>query len=375
VATIERRGPHRYRVRFRTLTGEQRSRTFQREIDARRFRAEVESAHHRGELVDPRRGRVTVRRYAETWLAGKPTLRPRTRDEYRSVLDKHILPTFGDLPINRVTTSAVRTWHARVQTNAGAARAAKAYRVLRAMLNTAVDDGLLARNPCRVKGAGEETPAERPFISGDDLRTLLEKMPEQLRASVVLAAVAGLRLGELLALRRRDIDLERLTVTISEQCQERADGTVFFAPPKTAAGVRQVAIPGSVADLLRAHLEAFTGLRDDDLVFAGRTGQPLRRRAFYKAWRAARDDAGLTGIRPHDLRHYGATIAAQAGATTRELMARLGHASPRAALIYQHAAADRDREIAERVGELVGRVSPVCPEPPRTRVRRPSRGA
>src|SRR5205814_3618185 len=96
----------------------------------------------------------------------------------------------------------------------------------------------------------------------------------------------------------------------------------------------------------------FTGVEEDALVFADRHGAPLHKNDVYKAWRPARAAVGLEHVTVHDLRHAGATLATWTGASTKELMARLGHASPRAALRYQHAAATRDREIARRLDDV-----------------------
>ena len=105
-------------------------------------------------------------------------------------------------------------------------------------------------------------------------------------------------------------------------------------------------MPPHVVPALQAHLERFAGPEDGDLVFTGTKGQPLRRASLYTAWLRATEASGLSGVRFHDLRHTGATLAAATGASTKELMLRLGHASSDAALRYQHATADRDSAIA-----------------------------
>src|SRR5690606_29313265 len=92
----------------------------------------------------------------------------------------------------------------------------------------------------------------------------------------------------------------------------------------------------------------------DGLVFPGATGQPFRVATVQAVWRRALKAASIdTPLRFHDLRHTGNTLAASTGASTKELMARMGHASPRAALIYQHATADRDAEIAARISAMI----------------------
>jgi len=124
--------------------------------------------------------------------------------------------------------------------------------------------------------------------------------------------------------------------------------------PLTAAGIRTIAIPPHILDKLKAHLDLVSAAGPDGLVFPSPDGEPLCRSNFHRrSFQPAMAKAGLPeGFRFHDLRHTGNTLAASTGASTRELMARLGHASPRAALIYQHATVERDRLIADAISKV-----------------------
>ncbi len=354
MASISKRtiksGDARYDVRLR-VDGGVLTRTFRRRGDAERWARQQESRKDLGDFVDVRAGAVSLAEYAARWLPTRD-LRPRTRELYRHLLDQRLVTTFGRTPINRITTDAVRAWHGEVTRDVSALQAAKAYRLLRAMLNTAVADGLLARNPCCIPGAGQERSPERPLAEPADVVRLSRAIDPRYRALVLLAALGGLRVGELLGLQRRHVDVAEATVRVEQQAIELADGTRIVTPPKTAAGRRTVAIPAFVAEALAGHLELYTGESADAWVFVGERGGPLRRLALQHAWTEARRATGMTHITLHDLRHAGATLAAWTGASTRELMARLGHNTPRAALRYQHAASHRDREIAERLGGL-----------------------
>jgi integrase len=173
-------------------------------------------------------------------------------------------------------------------------------------------------------------------------------------------------LGELLALRRRCVDLLHGVITVTEQLQELANGRQRFGPPKTEAGRRTVAIPAALVKELEAHLAQFSERGPDGFVFTAPNGGPMRRGNFRKrVWLPAVNATGLEQFRFHDLRHTGNTLAAATGASTRELMARMGHASPRAALIYQHATRERDEVIAEALGELLEKASPPAASPVR----------
>lgn len=134
---------------------------------------------------------------------------------------------------------------------------------------------------------------------------------------------------------------------------ELVDGSLVTGPPKSEAGKRAVTLPAFLVPEITAHLEQFTVPDDDNLVFAGPKNGPLRRPNFSKTWRHATESAGLTGFHFHDLRHTGNHIAAATGASLRELMGRMGHSTTRAALIYQHRTAERDRLIAAVMSEIV----------------------
>jgi len=234
----------------------------------------------------------------------------------------------------------------------GPVTVAKAYRLLRTICETAVADELIARNPCSVKGASVEHSPERPIATVATVAALEKSIEPRYRAMVSLAAWCGLRLGELLALTRDDIDMEAGTVRIDKAALELSSGERVIGPPKTQAGRRSVTIPPHVLAAIIEHLGEFTPLGPSGLVFVGTLAQPVRRASFYKSWSQATSAVGVAGLHFHDLRHTGATLAASVGASTRELMARLGHASPSAALRYQHATADRDRVIAEGLSGL-----------------------
>ena len=220
------------------------------------------------------------------------------------------------------------------------------------VLNTAVADEVLVKNPCQVKGAGTEHSPERPIASVSEVHALADAIAPRFRAAVLLAAFCSLRKGEILGLRRGDLDLLHGTVAVRRAVVSLADGTLHVGDPKTAAGRRTVAIPevifGALEEHLRQHVEQFPS----SLVFVGEKGGPLRPHVLQAAWDRARRQTGLEHLHFHDLRHSGNTWAAATGASTAELMARMGHASAAAALRYQHATADRDRAIARALSSL-----------------------
>jgi len=155
-----------------------------------------------------------------------------------------------------------------------------------------------------------------------------------------------------LGLRRDDVDLAAGTVRVERSLGERRNGSVIVGPPKSGAGVRTVHMPPSAMQVLGDHLSSFVGPADDAPLFVGRTGLPLRPQGLEEAWRSAREEVGLPALRFHDLRHFAGTMAAAAGASTKEVMARGGWSSPQMALRYEHATRERDRFIAHALEAL-----------------------
>ena len=211
-----------------------------------------------------------------------------------------------------------------------------------------------------MKGAGTEHATERPVAMPGDVAKLADAIDPRYRAMVLLAAYCSLRFGELAGLRRSRVDLLHRTVTVEENAVEVA-GQVTFGPPKTAAGRRVVAIPAELVEVLDAHLAEHVGVQGDALVFPDLDGHPLGRNKFRPLWARACVGAGISGLHFHDLRGSGATWAATAGATLRELMVRLGHTTPTVAMRYQHATQERDRAIADKLGALMRAAAPEEP--------------
>jgi integrase len=327
--------------------------TFKMKGDAARWLTGIQREIERGTWIDPEWGKATLCDYASSWLAQR-TLRPRTVELYQGLLVRYILPGLGRTELAELTPRDVRSWHAALlkRGQPGPVTVAKAYRLLRTICETAVSDEMITRNPCNIKGAAVEHSEERPVLSVAEVGALAVAIDERYAVIVLLGAWCGLRLGEALALTRSDVDLDAGTVRIEKSAAELKSGERIVGPPKTRAGIRVIFMPPHVVPALRSHLERFSGPNPTDLIFTGTQGQPLRRASLYTAWLRATDGLGMKGVRLHDLRHTGATLAAATGASTRELMLRLGHASSDAALRYQHATANRDEAIARALSSL-----------------------
>lgn len=345
-----------WQARYRGPDGNMRpaDHTFPSKTDAEVWLTRKEAEILNDEWINPDDGRVPLAEYAAAWIEERPNLRPKTIRLYKYLLRCHLEPALGSKGVAEIKEAQVRRWRkSLLDAEVSAVTTAKAYRLLKAIMNTAVDDGLIKRNPCRIKGAGQEKSPERAALTIPQVYALAEAIDQRYRAFVLLGTFGSLRWGELAALRRSDIDLEACTVRVERQLTETKAGGPSFGPPKSDAGVRLVPFTDMIVADLRWHITCFAQDGDDGLVFASPTGTPLRHSNFYRrVWLKAVTKTGLSGVHFHDLRHTGNTLSADAGANLRELMERMGHASTRAALIYLHSTSERQRKIADEVGKL-----------------------
>jgi integrase len=294
---------------------------------------------------------VTFETYSRVWLRDR-RLKPRTREGYEHLLQRYLLPEFGNVPLVQLTPAMVRAWWGSVDEGTPTINA-RAYALLKAILNTAVADEEIVANPCRIRSATSVPRAReiRPATL-EELNVIVRKMPENRRAAVLLCSWCALRIGEVLELRRKDVDLKRGLVHV-QRSVAWVGGRPAVGSPKSSAGRRGVAIPPHIVPALQEHLDKFVALGRESLLFPARDGSShLQPSVFHDAFRKARAAAGRDDLRVHDLRHTGATMAAMAGATLAELQQRLGHSSVGAALRYQHAAQGRDVAIAEALSRL-----------------------
>ena len=329
------------------------------------IRATWESpAVRRAEQERTARAQVDFGDYAVRWLAGRD-LRPRTRMLYDRIIELDLLPAFGDSALAEVTPAMVRQWWRGLPAKRVTGNA-HAYSLLRTIMGTAVQEDDLATNPCRIPGAGQTKRQRRiePATLGQ-LRAIADGMPEQWRLLVWLGAACALRIGETTELRRRDVDLRDLELPVLRirRAVTYRNGQTIVGAPKSQAGSRDVVVPPRLSPMLVDHMEHHAQPGRDGLLFTGVRNAPgrcvcghsgcvgghLSATVLYGYWDAARQAAGRPDLRLHDLRHTGAVMAAQEGASLAELMGRLGHTTPAMALRYQHVAKGRDAEIARRM--------------------------
>lgn len=312
-------------------------------------------AHRQGHVsVTP--GRLpkspTFSEYSTHWLANRE-LKPRTSAEYRRLLDSHLTPTFGRTRLDAITVADVESWYAGMGSGAPTSRA-RAYGLLRAIFRSAERSDIISKSPCRiVKGDKAKKSHSTQVPTMAEVDALADAMPGQYRVMVFLAAYCGVRFGELTELRRKDVNLERGTIRVS-RAVTRVGSEYIVSKPKSDAGVRTVAMPRFVTEQLGAHLDSIDRTAPDALLFVGERGAWLAPSTLYGVYWPARESVGLDSLRWHDLRHCAGTWASQAGASLREVQARLGHSTVAAAMVYQHATPERDADIANALETMRG---------------------
>lgn len=344
--------------------------TFDGKSDAEAWLADVRVTIQRGKWKSPKAIKAeTFGPYARAWISqrvnakGDP-LRDRTKAEYLRYLDSG-LSEFESDGLDTISPARVRTWHAN-RMKAGKTTAAREARLLRAVLNTAIEDRIIESNPVSSNLAQSSAGRKYRPPTEDELAAILatfEGEAPRLRLAVILAAYGGLRISEWRALRRQDVtlDSDRYAVNVTRQAQRarrldrsiphaaKGKGAWDIGPPKSAEGVRIVTLPGWATTDITLHLKTHVGKFADSLLFPpSGSAKFLDDNRFYEPWDIARDELGIKGtVREHDLRAFAGTYYARAGATMRETMALLGHSTTRAAMTYQHAVGDRAGELAD----------------------------
>lgn len=311
-----------------------------------------------------KRGRTdTFAEYAETWISTRTNrhgehLRPRTAEEYRRLV-KGPLNTFAGSRLSAIKSEDVRAWYSHLIAAGTKTQAARAYELLKSILATAVIDGRIKTNPCQIRGAASASTGRKTTPpTAAELQKMIDAMPDRFRAAIVIAAWTGVRYGELTELRRKDIEVvtvgneKTIVVNVSRGVTQVTGQGFVVGKTKSEAGVRSIVLPPHVNAAVLTHLKEHVGRFPESLLFPGPDGvKHLSQSTFHRHWETARAAAKRTDLPWHGLRHYGATRAAIAGATLKELQTRLGHSTVAAAMRYQHTAG-RDEELARRMSEL-----------------------
>lgn len=363
MASIAKRPDGRWRARYRDQAGREHARHFDRKLDAQRWLNEVTAAIVTGQYVDPRAGQVTFQEYAEAWRAVQ-VHRPTTQAHTETTLRRHAYPAFGNRPLASVLPSDVQTWvtylgkgdPARERPPLAATTVGVAHSIVSSVFRAAVRDRKVVANPCEGTRLPKAETRQVTPLATEQVLSLADAMPADLRALVTLAAGSGMRQGECFGLTVDRVDFLRRLVTVDRQLVTVPGREPFLAPPKTRASVRTIPIPQVVVDALAQHLAEHSRPASGH-VFVDPLGKPIRRTGFSeRAWRpAVAASSAPAGTGFHELRHYYASLLIRHGESVKTVQARLGHASATETLdTYSHLWPDSDDRTREAVEAVLG---------------------
>ncbi len=357
----------KYQVRYTDPNGVRRTArtTFnakgKAEFELTRIRGAVESGTwHVDETpqagdLDPKT--ITLSQLATHWRAqqvsakGQP-LSPNTLREYERLIDKTLAKLAGK-PIRSITRQNIETWRAP-EIKRAPNQTSKAYKHLKTLMTWAHKRHWIAANPCDIERATAYTPSEPQAPGTKQVQIMLENSPAHFRAIVALAAYGGLRKGEILELRRKDIETVKdgaetwIRVNISRGVIWD-QGKAIVRKPKTEAGIRSLLLPLAVSDVINEHLKQVS-IDPEALLFPRKElgNEHMGEFQINSDWRKVRALAGFTG-RFHALRTYAATEFAKLNPTNQELMDRFGHRDIKTAMRYQRTSG-RDAELLRKLG-------------------------
>jgi integrase len=298
----------RWQIRYRDPQGRPRSKVCDTKAEARDYVQDVGHAGRTKAWVAPELGRITLRKWAEQYMSTVVHLRPTTVWLYEREL-KHILARFGSRQLNQLRPLDIQAWLAELLAGGMAPSSVhRKYRLLRRLLQVAMDKGVIARSPC----AGVQPPRvetdEPRFLTPGEVVALAESIDPWFRALVFTAVETGMRWSELVGLRRSGVDLLRRSISVTEQlvyiggdsAAGRA-GRWVRQKPKTRAGVRSISISAFLAEQLEEQLTNRSQPGRDGLVFVNMRGGPVGGSIFNKRhWQPARGAVGLDRLRFHD---------------------------------------------------------------------------
>jgi len=335
IRKVERRGSgartsHAWEVRYRDPQRRDRSKTFRTKAQAEAFADAVETDIDRGQFLDPQLGKKTLGEWATEWLeARRSEIKPKTFMSYEGLLRTHILPAFGRTPMSKIRPLDIQRFLGGM-TDAGLSRSRirQARQVFSMILNAAVDNGYIGRNPVpRERLKGREPKRDQHPLSFEEVHAVANAAPDRYQALIYVLAYGGLRWGEAVALRRSNCNLLRNRLEVKESVSE-VSGGLHYGPPKTHQ-VRTVVIPEPVKEIIAQHMAEYVGKRADALVFTTEEGTHIWISSFRKhVWWPALDEAGLDRVTTiKDLRHTCASLMHAAGRSAKEVKEQLGHST------------------------------------------------
>lgn len=352
MAWVERR-QSQFRVRYRRPDGTVATDSSHPTRTAATARAaDIETDQRRDVFVDSDQGRISLREWVEMWTEAQD-VGEATWERYSSHLDLHILPRFGEVPLNAISRMAVKGWVKDLNRRRAPSTVSSILSLMSSIMNEAVEERRISHNPCRRLRNGAPPRPERPWATSEQVAAIAARLDPANRALVVTAAYTGMRWGELAGLRRPNCKLADARIHIDPDlgALHEVGGHLSLGPPKTPAAIRDILLPPFLVELLRGHLAS----HDHEHVFTGRDGGLLRRSSFQRRiWRPAVDgnpakqvDPIVAGMHFHDLRHSHKTWLIEDEVPEAAQAKRLGHRLPGIRGVYSHVSAAVEQRLVD----------------------------
>lgn len=312
----------RWRARYRDPNGKSRSPVFEKKGDAERFLTRIESSKLAGSYVDPKQSARTFKDVAEAWwTVHSPNFADSTRTLWRRYLDRYIYPRLGSYPVGRIKKSTVDAAMTGWRQTLGPRTVRHTLTLTRRILNSAVEDGLIAANPAAAVRPPKAPVRREVHLSDDDVKVIIGDAPDAYRWLVVALTGLGLRISEACGLRVEDVDFLRRVVRVRQQL--RPDGT--YGKLKTDESPRDIPADDEVLAALAEQIRLYP--RTDGLVFSSAFGRHLTRAAAGHVFAKVAEDSGIA-VSPHSLRHYFGASLLTRGVNVVAVSRWLGHSTP-----------------------------------------------
>jgi integrase len=309
--------------------------------------------------------RTTLIEYLEQWLGSiRESVRLNTLDQYTQIVRQHIAPRLGAIKLKDLRSDQIQSLYNEKLDNGTSARTVLLiHAVLHRSLVHALKLGLIGRNPVDAVTRPKVRRKEMRVFTDDQARTFLSAAKQTRHACLFqLALHTGMRQGELLGLRWKDINWINRQIHVQRQLQRVPNGSLIFSEPKTAASRRTIVISPTMVDSLRKHLEEQEVYKkelgekweENDLLFPSKLGTPLHPSNLFIVYKELLKETGLPLIRFHDLRHTAATLLLQQGVHPKIVQERLGHSNIAMTLdIYSHVLPSMQEDAALKMDELL----------------------
>jgi len=342
-----------------------------RKRDAERALRELLLSIERGAYVKP--NKITLGEWLRTWLRDYASMNvtDRTLESYASIVERHLIPSLGKVVLTDLHPLHIQDYYGmkrlkgRTDGKGGLSGRSIVYqhRILSKSLDHAVKMGLVVRNVAQAVDPPRVAKVTMSTLSPEEVTRFLDAAKET-EHYVYFATLlyTGLRRGELLALRWRNLDLQRATLTVVETAYKLGDGRYIIKEPKTPQSRRSVTLPPSLVELVRAYridqellrIQLGISLNTDDFVFVRPDGSPVNPNAVTLAFRRIVRKAMLKHVRIHDLRHTHATLMLKAGVHPKVVSERLGHANIGITLdTYSHVLPGLQEAAAEKFDSML----------------------